>query len=261
MQHDETGVSRPKSIDDLENIIFGIHPVLEALEGGKPIEKVLIQKGLHGENFHVLFQQIRKEKIPFQMVPVEKLNRVTRKNHQGIIAFVSLIEYQPLHAVLPMIFDKGESPLLVLVDGITDVRNLGALARSAECAGAHALVVPEKGMAQINAEAIKASSGALNRIPVCREASMAESLAFIKECGIETVALDEKGEASIYQSDLTGPIAIVMGAEDKGVSPAILKMAGKVLSIPMKGKIASLNVSVATGVVLFEAQRQRGLET
>lgn len=230
---------------------------MEALENGMPIEKVLIQKGLHGDNFQKLFQRIRREKVPFQVVPIEKLNRVTRKNHQGIIAFGSLIEYQPLHEVLPMVFEQGETPLLVLADGITDVRNLGALARSAECAGAHALIIPEKGMAPINAEAIKASSGALNRIPVCRESSIPESIAFIRECGIEVIACDEKGEETIYQADLRGPVAIIMGSEDKGVSTASLKLAGKILSIPMKGKIASLNVSVATGVVLFEVQRQR----
>lgn len=243
----------------MENLLFGIHPVMEALENGKPIEKVLIQKGLHGENFQKLFQQIRREKIPYQLVPVEKLNRVTRKNHQGIIAFGSLIDYQPLDQVLPMVFEQGETPLLVLADGITDVRNLGALARSAECAGAHALVIPEKGMAPINAEAIKASSGALGRIPVCRESSIQESIAFIRECGIEVIACDEKGKETIYQADLRGPVAFIMGSEDKGISAASLKMAGKILSIPMKGKIASLNVSVATGIVLFEAQRQRGL--
>lgn len=233
---------------------------MEALDDGKPIEKILIRKGLQGENFQKLFQRIRKEKVPFQMVPVEKLNRVTRKNHQGIIAFGALIEYQSLHQVLPMIFEQGETPMLVLLDGITDVRNLGALARSAECAGAHALVIPEKGMAPVNAEAIKASSGALSRIPVCRESSIPESIAFIRECGIGVAALDEKGRESIYEADLTGPTAFVMGAEDRGVSAAVLKMADKILTIPMKGRVASLNVSVATGVVLFEALRQRNVD-
>jgi 23S rRNA (guanosine2251-2'-O)-methyltransferase len=231
---------------------------MEALLKGEPLEKVLLQKGLGGENFQKLFQLIRQNKVPFQMVPAEKLNRVTRLNHQGVIAFGSLIEYQPLHALLPALFEGGETPLLVLLDGITDVRNLGALARSAECAGAHALVIPARGMAPVNAEAIKASSGALTSMPVCKESSIPESIAFLKECGLRVLACDEKGPQTIYQADLTAPLAIVMGAEDKGISPAVRKMADGIVSIPMKGRIGSLNVSVATGVVLFEAVRQRG---
>ncbi len=230
---------------------------MEAIKGGEKPEKVLIQKGLKGENFQDLFQLIRQEKIPFQMGPVEKLNRITRKNHQGVIAFVSLITYQPLDVLLPMIFERGETPLLLILDRITDVRNLGAIARSAECAGAHALIIPEKGMAPISADAIKASAGALSRIPVCREANTLESIAFLQASGIRVSACKEKAGKSIYQTDLSGPQAIIMGSEDKGISAAALKMADEEMAIPMKGKIASLNVSVASGIVLFEALRQR----
>ncbi len=241
----------------MENFIFGIHPLMEALDSGEKPEKILFQKGLQGENYQRLFQRVRQEKIPYQMVPVEKLNSLTRKNHQGVIAFVSLVSYQPLIELLPMLYEQGEVPLLVILDRVTDVRNLGALARSAECAGAHAIVIQEKGTAPINADAIKASAGALSRMPVCREANILETIVFLQASGLRVIACSEKGEQTIYQSDLTVPSAIILGAEDKGISAACMKMADQQVRIPMKGRIASLNVSVATGVVLFEALRQR----
>jgi 23S rRNA (guanosine2251-2'-O)-methyltransferase len=241
----------------LENFIFGIRPLIEALEKGEKPEKVLIQQGLIGENFQQLFQIIRREKIPHQMVPVEKLNRVTRKNHQGVIAFISLISYQPLDQLLPMIYDQGEMPLLVLLDRVTDVRNLGAIARSAECFGAHAIVIPDKGSAPVNADAIKTSAGALSRLPVCREGNILETIAFLKASGIKVIAATEKSTESVDQADMKGPLAIIMGSEDKGISFPVLKMADQSVSIPMKGSIASLNVSVAAGILLFEAHRQR----
>ncbi len=243
----------------MENHIFGMHPLMEAIQSGKLPEKVLIQKGLKGDNYQKLFSLIREKKIPFQMVPVEKLNRVTRKNHQGIIAQMPSIEYVKLEDILPGIFESGETPLLVLLDGITDVRNLGAIARSAECAGADAIIIPEKGSASVSADAIKASAGALNRIPVCKETHILQSIAFIQECGIRVIACDSKGESNLYNEDLSVPVAVIMGSEDKGVSPAARQVADKVVEIPMKGKTGSLNVSVATGIVLFEALRQRDL--
>lgn len=230
---------------------------MEAVEAGKTPEKVFIQQGLQGDNFLRLFHLIRQKKIPFQMVPVEKLNRLTRGNHQGVVANFPLIDYQPLDGLLPMVYEAGEAPLLVLLDGITDVRNLGALARSAECAGVHAIVLPEKGVAPISADAIKASAGALARVPVCKESSIPESMAFLKASGIQVIGLDERGKKSIYELDLKKPSAFVMGSEEKGISSAVLKMADEVAAIPMKGKIASLNVSVAAGIVFFETLRQR----
>ncbi len=241
----------------VDNYIFGIHPLAEALDSGQVPEKILIQKDLTGEGFTRLFQRIRQLKIPFQMVPVEKLNRVTRKNHQGIIAFVSLIAYHELHVLLPGIFERGELPLIVLLDGVTDVRNMGAIARTAECAGAHAIVIPEKGNAPVSADAIKASAGALSRIPVCKEDSIPSCVAFLKECGLTTIALSEKSGKTIYETDFNKPLAIVMGSEEKGVSSMTKHLVDAVASIPMAGKIASLNVSVATGIVLFEINRQR----
>lgn len=241
----------------MENYIFGLRPVIEFLEEGKIPEKVYIQKGLTGVIFQQLFQTIREKEIPFQMVPIEKLNRITRNNHQGVVAQVATIEYQKLEALLPGIYEKGETPLLVILDKITDIRNLGAIARSAECAGAHAIVMGEKSSAPVNADAIKTSAGALSRIPVCKERDIMESIAFLKESGIKTIACTEKADKTIYQGSLTGPVAIIMGSEEKGISRACLTMADDQLSIPQRGRIGSLNVSVATGVVLFEVIRQR----
>lgn len=241
----------------MDQYIFGIRPVAEAIEAGKVPDRVFLQQGLQGENFQRLFHLIRNKNIPFQMVPVEKLNRITRKNHQGVVASVSLIEYQPLDEVLQMVFDSGETPLLVILDNITDVRNLGAVARSASCAGAHALVIPAKGTAPVNADAIKASAGALSRITVCREANIMESITFLKACGLHILAFDEKGRNNIYEADLTKPVCIILGSEEKGIAPSIQKMADQTVAIPMKGNIASLNVSVAAGIAFFETLRQR----
>ena len=246
-----------KNFTPLENIIFGIRPIIEALEDNKIPEKIYIQNGLTGANFQQLFKLIREKQAPFQMVPIEKLNKITRKNHQGVIAHLTLITYSKLEDVISAAYEKGESPLLVILDKITDVRNLGAIARSAECAGAHAIIIGEKESAPVNADAIKTSAGALSRIAVCRVREIIEAIAFIKESGIKVVACTEKSTDTIYESTLTGPLAIIIGAEDKGISKACLTMADIRAGIPQKGKTASLNVSVATGIVLFEIIRQR----
>ncbi|MFP4288294.1 MAG: 23S rRNA (guanosine(2251)-2'-O)-methyltransferase RlmB [Bacteroidales bacterium] len=241
----------------MENIIFGIHPLLEALEEGRKPEKVFIQKGLTGNSFQKLFHKIRAENIPFQMVPVERLNRITRKNHQGVVAQIALIEYHKLEDVLPPIYENGEVPLLVILDRITDVRNFGAIARTAEVAGAHAIIVPEKDSAPVNADAIKTSSGALSRIPVCREKELLATIAFLNHSGIKVIACTEKSRSVLYDIKLDVPLAVVMGSEEKGVSKSTLAAVDLTVAIPQKGKIGSLNVSVATGIVLFEALRQR----
>ncbi len=243
----------------MENIIYGIRPLFEALGEGKIPEKILIQKGLKGENYGILFKEIRDKNIPFQMVPVEKLNKLTCGNHQGVVAYYAPIDYYKVEDIITSVLDNGEAPLLLVLDGVTDVRNFGGIARSAECAGAHALVVPQKNSAAINAVSIKTSAGALNRIPVCKENNLLETVTFIKECGIKVVAATGiKGQQSIYEYNFNEPVAIILGSEDKGVSKACLKLADNQCSIPMKGKIGSLNVSVATGVILFEVLRQRG---
>lgn len=246
----------------MENYIFGLRPVLEALEEGKIPERIFIQKGLSGETFQKLFRLIREKNHPYQMVPVEKLNRITRKNHQGVVAQIALISYQKLDMLIPQIYESGETPLLIILDRVTDVRNMGAIARSAECAGAHGIIISEKNSAPVNADAIKTSAGALSRIPVCRESEILESISFLKESGIKVAACTEKAPDSIYATELKGPLAIILGAEDKGITKAALTLSDVQMAIPLKGKTASLNVSVAAGIALFEALRQRdGLQS
>ncbi len=237
--------------------IFGIHAVREALEAGKEVDKVLIRRGGDSELMKELLVEVRKRDIPMQQVPIEKLNRVTRKNHQGVIAWLSQISYANLETILPGVYEKGEEPLILLLDGVSDVRNFGAIARSAECAGVHAIVVPASGSAAINADAIKTSAGALHRVPVCRVNDMVATIHFLRDSGLKLIAATEKADESLHNTDLSGPAAIIMGSEERGISNVLLKDADTWASIPMKGEISSLNVSVATGIILFEILRQR----
>ncbi len=241
----------------MDNLIIGIRPIDEYISGGGKPDRILIQQGLRGTNFQKLFSEIRAKRIPFQMVPVERLNKLSKQNHQGVIAFIPAIDYHSLEELLPTIIDSGKTPLLLILDGITDVRNFGAIARTAECAGVHAIVVGEKATAPINEDAIKTSAGALSRIPVCKEATVKHAVHFLKAIGIEIVVCDDKAKASVYDYVFDKPLALVMGSEDKGVTKAVTKMADIIISIPMMGNISSLNVSVATGIILFEAVRQR----
>lgn len=240
------------------NYIFGIHAVLEALEAGKDVDKVLLKRGPGSDLLKKLQTTLRRLEIPVQQVPVEKLNRVTGKNHQGVIAFLSEISYVDISSLLPAVFESGEDPLILLLDGVSDVRNFGAIARSAECAGVHAIVIPSSGSAAINADAIKTSAGALHRIPVCRHRDMHAAAKFLQESGLRLIAATEKASDSLHQSDMTGPVGIIMGGEERGVSYDLLRHADALVSISMKGTIASLNVSVAAGIMLFEVLRQRG---
>lgn len=242
-----------------DQFIFGIHAVREAINAGKDIDKILVRRGVGSDLFKELMSDIRRHDIPLQQVPVEKLNRITRKNHQGVIAWLSQITYSSIFSLLPTIYESGEDPLILLLDGVSDVRNFGAIARSAECAGVHAIVIPFSGSAAINSDAIKTSAGALHRIAVCRERDLLTAARFLKDSGLRLFAATEKAEENIYQADLTGPAGIIMGSEDRGVSNALLKDTEFWVSIPMKGSIASLNVSVAAGIVLFEVLRQRDL--
>ncbi len=242
------------------SLIFGIHPVNEAIRSGKPIDKVLIKQGFKNEILPGLFPALRDQNIPFQYVPLEKLNRLTGGNHQGIIALVSELEYTDLEKLVPMLFDQGKLPVLVLLDSITDVRNLGALARSAECSGMDALVVPSKGSAQINADAIKTSAGALNNIPVCRVNSLEDAAKYLQDSGFQIVAATEKAEDFIFNADFNKPVALILGAEDTGIDPKLLKMADVLVKIPMYGAIKSLNVSAAASVLFFEIVRQRNFK-
>jgi 23S rRNA (guanosine2251-2'-O)-methyltransferase len=243
-----------------DNYIFGIHAVLEAVDAGKDLDKVLVRRGGGSELLKKLLGVLGRMEIPVQMVPVEKLNRITGKNHQGVIAFLSEVAYQDITTLLPSIFEKGEDPLILLLDGISDVRNFGAIARSAECAGVHAIVVPASGSAAINADAVKTSAGALHRIAVCRHRDLLTVVRFLKESGLKIFAATEKANDSLFETDLTGPAGLLLGSEDTGISPHLLKIADSWISIPMKGTIASLNVSVAAGVILFDMLRQRGAD-
>ncbi len=238
-------------------MIFGLRPVIEAIHAGKEIEKLLIQNGLQGELASELKTIARKKGLPFVFVPVEKLNGITRRNHQGVVCILSPIAYQPLDMLLPGLFEQGKIPFLMVLDHITDVRNMGAIARSAECAGAHAIILPSRGSAQLNADAIKTSAGALHKIPVCREDNLRRAIKFMKESGLRIFACTEKGELPYHKADFSMPAALVMGSEEKGISSDCLEMADSRIQIPLHGEIASLNVSVAAGIILFEAARQR----
>lgn len=241
-----------------DRFIFGLHAVHEALMAGRDLDKVLVRRGAGSELFKKLLGELARREIPVQQVPVEKLNRVTGKNHQGVIAWLSEITYHDMTQLLPSLYEAGEEPLVLILDGVSDVRNFGAIARSAECAGVHAIVIPVSGSAAINADAVKTSAGALHRIPVCRHRDLVALSRFLRESGLRVFATSEKAKDSIYGTDMSGPAAIILGSEERGISAGLLKDADHWVSIPMKGSIASLNVSVAAGIVLFEAVRQRG---
>ena len=248
-------VERKISTDQL---IYGIRPVIEAINAGKEVDRLYITRNANKSELMTELKNLLKEKdIPWQEVPIEKIHRITRNNHQDVVCFISSISYASIENVVPGIFEKGETPLLLLLDRITDVRNFGAIARTAECAGAHAIVIPYRGAAQITADAIKTSAGALNNIPVCRENNLLDTIKYLRQSGLKIVAATEKGKDLYHQSDLTGPLAIVMGSEEDGVSNEIIRQADELVKIPLLGKISSLNVSVASGILLYEALRQR----
>ncbi|HDR67921.1 MAG TPA: 23S rRNA (guanosine(2251)-2'-O)-methyltransferase RlmB [Bacteroidaceae bacterium] len=244
-----------------DNIIFGVRAIIEALEAGKEIEKVLVKQGSGSDIFREMIRMLRERQTVIQHVPAEKLNRITRKNHQGVIAYLSEVSYSDLSLLIPGIYEAGESPLVLILDQITDVRNFGAIARSAECAGVHAIVIPKRGSAMINADAVKTSAGALHKIPVCRFDNLIDALKLLKENGLQIFASTEKANTVLFRADLGGPAAIILGSEDRGISPELVKHADHLISIPMKGTISSLNVSVAAGIILFEAIRQRSSTT
>lgn len=237
--------------------VYGIRAVIEAIGSGKEIESLFVQRGLTGPLFQELKQLLKQRDIVYQQVPVEKLNRMTRKNHQGVIAVISPITYQRVEDIVPLIYERGEVPLLLLLDGITDVRNFGAIARTAECVGVHALIVPKRGSAEVNPDAIKTSAGALYKIAVCREDHLAKTARFLQESGIQLVACTEKTKNDIYQLDYGSPTALILGSEEHGISDELIRLADHLVKIPMAGSIASLNVSVSAGVALYEAVRQR----
>ena len=242
-----------------KDMIFGIRTVIEAIEAGKEIDKILMRRDMTSELSRELFAALNGLQVPVQYVPLEKLNKITMKNHQGAIAFISPVAYQRIEDIIPTIYEEGRLPFIVVLDGITDVRNFGAIARTCECAGVDAIVVPTKGGASINADAVKTSAGALLKIPVCREANLGNALKFIASSGVKLLAASEKARKNYTEAILSEPIAIIMGAEDEGVSSDHLRLCDEMVSIPMLGTIDSLNVSVAAGVLIYEAVRQRGI--
>ena len=256
--YNECGLESPRYNMTDNNLIYGHHPVAEAIRAGKAVEKVYFQQGIRGD-MEKEFRHLAKEYgIPLQVVPREKLNKMTKGAHQGVVAYLALVEFQKIEDVLPFIFEKGENPLLVLLDGITDVRNFGAICRSAECAGVHAVVVAESGSAPANEEAMKASAGALARIRVCRVRSMFSTVEMLQESGVQVVAtaLGPRSQP-VFEADFTVPTAILMGSEGDGVHYKLQKMSDAVVKIPQATDFDSFNVSVATGIVLYEVMRQR----
>ena len=238
------------------NLIFGIRAVMEALKAGKEIDKILIKKDLQGELAQELFAAVKGTNIFIQRVPIEKINRITRKNHQGVIAFISPVSYLRLENIVPTLYEEGKIPFIVLLDGLTDVRNFGAIARTCECAGVDAIVIPERGSVSVTPDAVKTSAGALNYTPVAKVTNLVKTMEELKEKGIWFVCADMDGQ-SMYDMNLTGPIGLVVGNEGDGVSRLVKENCDFVASIPMKGEITSLNASVAGGVLAYEIVRQR----
>lgn len=258
MRHDE------RFAEAKENpalLIYGIHAVTEAIRAGKEIDKMFIQEGLKQDVFGELRRLTKEHDIHYQLVPAGKFQRLAPgKNHQGVAAYLSSISYSKIENILPQIFEKGQMPFLLILDRITDIRNFGAIARTAECAGVHAIIVPSRGGAPVNADAVKTSAGALHKIPVCREENLKTVIDFLKQSGLRIASCTEKGSTVHSDTDLSGPIAVIMGSEEDGISGEYLKRSDVRVQIPMVGTISSLNVSVATGIVLFETLRQRNLK-
>ncbi|MCK5170856.1 MAG: 23S rRNA (guanosine(2251)-2'-O)-methyltransferase RlmB [Bacteroidales bacterium] len=240
-----------------KDFIFGIRAVIEAIKAGKQIDKLMVKSGLKGELFFELMKLVKDLQIPFQYVPNERINRVTMKNHQGVLAFISPIEFQNIENILPSLFEAGKTPFIVILDKVTDVRNFGAITRTAECAKVDAIIIPEKGSAQISGDAVKTSAGALLKIPVCRVKNLSNTIKYLQQSGIQVVAATEKAEDFYYKVDFAIPTAILLGAEDRGVDMEYLKVADQMVKIPILGEIESLNVSVAASILMYEAIKQR----
>ena len=238
---------------------FGIRPLIEAINSGKIPDRVFIQRGLKGDNVPELMGLLKSHDIAYKVVPEEKLNRLTRENHQGVFAFLSPIEFASVEGIVEQELEAGREPMVLILDHITDVRNLGAIVRTAECTGVCAVVIPSEGNAPISGEAIKSSAGALFRVPICKTRSVIDTAYYLQQCGLRIICATEKTQNTVYETDMTGPIAIVMGNEEKGISKSMLKICDSRAKLPLEGEIGSLNVSVACGAVLYEAVRQRHL--
>ncbi len=245
---------KPRKID--ESLIFGVRAVIEAIRAERTLNKIMIQKGMQKELFMELKEALKGGDYPLQFVPIDKLNALCDQNHQGVIAYASPIEYYKIETVVEELLEEEKKPFVLALDRITDVRNFGAIARTAECEGVDAILIPAKGSVQVTADAIKTSAGALNRIKVCKTDNLKDSLFYIQQCGLRLVACTEKSSVPLYETNLRGPVAVIMGSEKDGISNDLINMADISCKIPMRGEIASLNVGVATGMVLYEKLRQ-----
>ena len=241
-------------------MIFGVRAVIEAIEAGKEIDKILVKKDIQSDLSKELFAAVKGTNIFVQRVPVERINRITTKNHQGVLAFVSAVTYYKVEDVVPTLFEEGKVPFFVMLDGVTDVRNFGAIARTCDCAGVDAIIIPSRNSVSVNADAMKTSAGALHTLPVCKEQSLTTAIKYLKDSGFKIVAATEKGNYDYTKANYKDPLCIIMGAEDTGVSYDHLALCDEWIKIPLFGKIESLNVSVAAGVLIYEAVKQRGFE-
>ncbi len=240
-----------------DEFVFGTRAVIEAVKHNRLIEKVLIKKGLSNDLFQELYELLKENQVPFQFVPLEKINRITRKNHQGVLVLISPVEFYNIENLLPGIFEAGKDPFILVLDQVTDVRNFGAIIRSAECAGVQAVIIPDKGSARIGADAVKTSAGAIHHMPICRADNLPKTIRFLKDSGIKIVASTEKATKLYTDANMNIPLCIIMGSEESGISPGILNLADELLKIPILGKIESLNVSVASALMIYEAIRQK----
>ncbi len=238
-------------------MIFGTRAVIETIRAGKPIEKIFIQSGLANDLIKELVTEAKQKGVPYTFVPVQKLERFSYKNHQGVVCQLAAVTFTPLQTLIDHAYHQGREPFFILLDRITDVRNFGAIARSAECAGLDGIIVGEKGNAPITGDAMKTSAGALSHIPVCRERDLKKTIQQLKDNGMTVVACTEKSDQPIYNIDLNKPVVLLIGSEEDGVSPEFLKLADQLAAIPQRGKISSLNASVAAGIAIFEVLRQK----
>jgi len=240
-----------------QDIIFGTRPVLEAIKSGKTIEKIFIQKNLSKELFDQIKSNLAGKNVNISAVPKEKLNRITRKNHQGIICFISPITYQPIDEIIQRCYESGKDPIVLILDRITDTRNFGAITRVAEASGVDAIVIPEKESALITSDAVKSSSGALNYVSICKVKSLKNIVIRLKESGLKIISCNEKSEKTIYKIDYKSPVCIILGSEKDGISQNLIALSDEKVKIPMLGKIESLNVSASSAIILYELIRQR----
>lgn len=238
-------------------MIYGTRAVIEAILAGKDIDKVMVQTGLSNELVRELFNVARERNISVQMVPAERLKRISTRNHQGVICMLSPVPFASVENLIAQAYEEGREPFFLMLDRVTDVRNFGAMVRTAECAGIDGIIIPEKGSAPITADSMKTSAGALNYVPICREKDLKKTIRLLQESGIRIVACTEKTDKDLYNFNLTGPMALVVGSEEDGISDPILREADDLARIPLKGKIGSLNVSVAAAVAMYEVVRQR----